>query len=148
MNEAINDRLKILFILSDYKWHCGSEILSKVQTKDDRTRISELRKRGVKLDSKPCDGFCGTIHKRGLYKRLLLYAPPELLEQARANESPLVEQRAVQPETPRTAHPTRSQTSNGNYAYYKPEPTACCAIWKASRFAHSQGCETQKQIHS
>jgi len=146
MNEAINDRLKILFILSDHKWHCGSEILSKVQTKDDRTRISELRKRGVKLDSKPCDGFCGTLHKRGLYKRLLIYAPPELLEQARTNETPNTIQRAVQPETPRRIENTASQTtqtSNGSYAYYKPEPTACCPIWKASKFAHSIKCSNQ-----
>ena len=60
-------------------------------------------------------------------------------------------QHTTQPETPRRIENTVSQpttTSHGNYAYYKPEPTACCPIWKASKLYHAGNCETQKQIHS
>ena len=43
--------------------------------KDDRTRISELRKQGYELESKPCDGRCKTKHTSTLFMRRLASKP-------------------------------------------------------------------------
>lgn len=150
MNTTQNDRLKILYILSDYKEHCGSEIASKVQTKDDRTRMSELKRLGVKIRSVPCDGFCGTVHKRGLYKRQLLYAPPELLKQAIGVEEPQGTYKPpTQPVSPRINDFIASQPfyppRNKSQPYVWRPKITCCDIAilcqeKNIPIAHSQGC--------
>lgn len=150
VNTTQNDRLKILYILSDYKEHCGSEIASKVKTKDDRVRISELRKLGVRIRSETCNGFCGTVHKRGLYKRQLLYAPPELLKQALGMEEPQgTYKQPTQPASPVSVANFASQP------YYQPKRKSQPYVWKPKidccdiailcqekniPVAHSQGC--------
>lgn len=148
MNTTQNDRLKILYVLSDYKEHCGSEIVSKVQTKDDRTRMSELKRLGVKIRSVPCDGFCGTVHKRGIYKRQLLYAPPELLKQALGIEEP---QKTVQTPTHSVSPVSVANFASQPYIPKKKLPYTyrplknCCDIAilcqkKNIPITHSQGC--------
>jgi hypothetical protein len=59
---------KILTLLDDEQWHCGTEIMN-LYIKDDRKRISELVAQGYNIVGKPCD--CGK-HVSGLYKRKLI----------------------------------------------------------------------------
>ena len=49
---------KILALLSDKKWHCGSEI-TDLFIKDDRKRISELNKSGYLIIGERCNRLCG-----------------------------------------------------------------------------------------
>lgn len=63
MNKLSRQKERIVSILRDQKWHCGSEWLSGI--KDDRIRISELNKgymkeKGWKIVPEWCKGkYCG-----------------------------------------------------------------------------------------
>ena len=39
--------------------------------KDDRARISSLRKKGFEIESKPCAGYCGVRHNSRILMRML-----------------------------------------------------------------------------
>jgi len=124
----MNNRDKIIEYLKDGDWHCFAN--PGFFMKDDRTRISELRKMGYTFDERLCDGRCNVSHNSKLLMRRLVSMP----QGYQKPETPIREEIQPKPIIP---------TSNGSYAYYKPEPTACCPIWKASKFAHSIKCSNQ-----
>lgn len=59
---------KILNLLSDHKWHCGQE-LNDLYIKDDRRRITDLKRKGYQIESQLCN--LGHIHNSRLYMRRL-----------------------------------------------------------------------------
>ena len=63
----------IVDYLADGEWHCMTN--SGFFMKDDRTRISELRKKGYVFDETPCDKRCGIIHSARLVMRKILKTP-------------------------------------------------------------------------
>lgn len=67
---------KILNLLSDNRWHCGTEIL-QLFIKDDRKRISELKKMGYVILSERCD--CGK-HNSNTFKRKLIGIPGDYVK--------------------------------------------------------------------
>lgn len=122
-------------------WVCTT-VFDTMFIRDHRKRVSELIQEGHKIESEPCRGECGKKHNSNIYKRRL----PQYFQPSKQIHPP-VEQRAVQPETTRRIENTGSQTTRtntGNYAYSRTEEEFCCPIFKASKFAHSQGCGTQK----
>jgi hypothetical protein len=59
----------IINYLADGAWHCMAA--ADFYMKDDRTRISELRRLGYAFEEKVCDGRCGKKHNARLYMRKL-----------------------------------------------------------------------------
>lgn len=66
---------KILNLLSDQKWHCGQEI-TNLYIKDDRRRITDLKKIGYVIESQRCN-LPGHIHPSGLFMRRLVGTPQD-----------------------------------------------------------------------
>jgi hypothetical protein len=48
-----SQQTKILNLLDDNQWHCSSEMYA-MYISDPRTRICELKKKGYKLEPRPC----------------------------------------------------------------------------------------------
>lgn len=73
MERKLTQRNKILQILSDYQVHC---LAQEMYCKDDRTRISELRKLGYLFDETlgNCQNFAHR-HGSGLKLRKLINNP-------------------------------------------------------------------------
>lgn len=62
---------KIINLLEDKKWHCGTEI-TKLFIKDDRKRISELNHSGYLIVGEPCDLH---VHSSRIFMRKLFRKP-------------------------------------------------------------------------
>lgn len=64
---------KIMDILRNQEWHC---VFSVLKMKDDRARISKIRKklqeRGFDIKSELCDARCGTQHDSGIKMRRII----------------------------------------------------------------------------
>lgn len=95
------------------------------------------------------DPEIGTVEENGTIK-FYVYRP----EQAKEIPAP-VELRAVQPETPRRIENTASQpklpwqkSPDFHRPVHKCCPIAIACYEKRLSVMHSQGCETQKQIHT
>lgn len=63
----------IVNLLSDGAWHCPTKELFM---KDDRARISALRKKGYVIGDKLCTGTCGMKHYSKPKMRRLEGVPP------------------------------------------------------------------------
>ena len=63
---------QIINLLSDGEYHCPT---AELFMKDDRKRISELRKMGYEFDSPPCDKKCGINHSSRVVMRALVKTP-------------------------------------------------------------------------
>lgn len=63
----------IINLLTDGMWHCPTKELFM---KDDRARISSLRKKGYVIEDKLCDGNCGMKHYSKPKMRRLESTPP------------------------------------------------------------------------
>lgn len=63
----------IVNLLDDGAWHCPTKELFM---KDDRARISSLRKKGYVIGDKLCDGSCGMNHYSRPKMRRLEGKPP------------------------------------------------------------------------
>lgn len=66
---------QIIDYLNDGEWHCMTN--ATFFMKDDRTRISELRRMGYFFEEQPCDSRakCKIQHNARLYMRRLIEAP-------------------------------------------------------------------------
>lgn len=64
---------QIVSYLSDGEWRCMAS--ADFYMKDDRTRISELRRIGYEIDGKPCDRRCGVRHSSNVFMRKLVKVP-------------------------------------------------------------------------
>ena len=64
---------QIIDYLDDGEWRCFAS--SGFFMKDDRTRISELRRMGYAFESKPCNGRCGVRHNARLFMRRIIQKP-------------------------------------------------------------------------
>ena len=69
----MNNKEKIIEYLKDGDWHCFAN--PGFFMKDDRTRISELRKLGYTFDERLCDGRCNVSHNSKLLMRRLVSSP-------------------------------------------------------------------------
>lgn len=65
---------KIIDYLEDGEFHCMAN--PSFFIKDDRTRISELRRKGYEFDSRACDKRCGVQHAARLVMRRIVAVPP------------------------------------------------------------------------
>lgn len=64
---------QIIDYLNDGEWHCMAN--PGFYMKDDRTRISELIRKGYEIQSQPCDGRCRVDHSARIFMRKLVEAP-------------------------------------------------------------------------
>lgn len=64
---------KIIEYLSGGDWKCLAT--PDFYMKDDRARISALRRKGYVINSMPCDGRCATNHKSRVLMRMLVSKP-------------------------------------------------------------------------
>ena len=71
---------QIINLLSDGEYHCPT---AELFMKDDRKRISELRKMGYEFDSPPCDKKCGINHSSRVVMRRLMAEPTIPLPEAK-----------------------------------------------------------------
>lgn len=63
----LSQKDKLLEILADGNPHCVVELVERVHCYDYRKRLSELKKSGVNLISRPCRGACGRKHNSGVH---------------------------------------------------------------------------------
>lgn len=77
MQKLTPQQKQIIGYLNDGEWHCMAS--ADFYMKDDRTRISELRKIGYSFQEEPCDSRaqCKVKHSSRLYMRRLISAPPQ-----------------------------------------------------------------------
>lgn len=67
----------IVNYLADGDWHCMAN--ANFYMKDDRTRISELQKKGYVIEGEPCRPDitrCGKNHSSKVYMRRIVAVPP------------------------------------------------------------------------
>lgn len=137
-----NQQNQILDYLKDGDFHCMAS--KDFFMKDDRSRISELRRMGYTFEDKPCDGRCGVKHNARLLMRRLTGTPDgpvssqNLNNYVRPVNMPLEEpvDTKVSPDAKGwTYHPPK-----GN-PYFTPEERWCCDIARVSKGkVHSMKC--------
>ena len=71
---------QILQLLSDGLPHCMTELRDGLYCYDIRKRLSEIKRSGVNLISRPCGGSCGKRHTSNLHEwRLIKEIKQEVL---------------------------------------------------------------------
>lgn len=137
----MTNREKIIDYLKDGDWHCFAT--PGFFMKDDRTRISELRRMGYTFDERGCDGRCNVSHNSKLLMRRLVSAP-------QAHQTQNLPRREEKPGPIDSCDKPKPLATPRGWSYYPPEASkVCCLIFKASQGRlHAGGCETQKAKQS